>query len=65
MTVIRLPCRREEGGMSFETRKQDAEKVLRRWRRSNQSSAAQKRLINDGERAWMLAGTWPARWTTC
>ena len=41
--------------MSFETRKQDAEKVLRRWRRSNQSEAAQKRLINDGERAWMLA----------
>jgi hypothetical protein len=41
--------------LSFETRKQDAEKVLRRWRRSNQSEAAQKRLINDGERAWMLA----------
>ena len=41
--------------MSFETRKQDAEKILRRWRRSNQSEAAQKRLINDGERAWMLA----------
>ena len=41
--------------MSFKTRKQDAEKVLRRWRRSNQSEAAQKRLINDGERAWMLA----------
>jgi hypothetical protein len=41
--------------MSFETRKQDAEKVLRRWRRSNQSPTAQKRLINDGEWAWMLA----------
>lgn len=41
--------------MSFETRKQDTEKILRRWRRSNQSEAAQKRLINDGERAWMLA----------
>lgn len=41
--------------MSFETRKEDAEKVLRRWRRSNQSPAAQKRLINDGERAWRLA----------
>ena len=41
--------------MSFETRKEDAEKVLRRWRRSNQSETAQKRLINDGERAWMLA----------
>jgi hypothetical protein len=41
--------------MSFETRKQEAEKVLRRWRRSNQSPAAQKRLINDGERACMLA----------
>ncbi len=41
--------------MSFETRKRDAEKVLRRWHRSNQSPAAQKRLINDGERAWMLA----------
>jgi hypothetical protein len=41
--------------MSFETRKEDAEKVLRRWRRSNQSEAAQKRLIDDGERAWGLA----------
>jgi hypothetical protein len=41
--------------MSFETRKEDAEKVLRRWRRSNQSPAAQKRLIDDGERAWRLA----------
>lgn len=41
--------------MSFETHKQDAEKVLRRWRRANQSEAARKRLINDGERAWMLA----------
>jgi hypothetical protein len=41
--------------LSFETRKQDAEKILRRWRRSNQSEAAQNRLINDGERAWMLA----------
>jgi hypothetical protein len=41
--------------LSFETRKQAAEKVLRRWQRSNQSPAAQKRLINDGERAWMLA----------
>ena len=41
--------------MSFETRKRAAEGVLSRWRRSNQSPAAQKRLINDGERAWMLA----------
>lgn len=41
--------------MSFESRKKDAEKALRRWCRSNQSEAAQKRLINDGERAWLLA----------
>ena len=41
--------------MSFETRLQDAEKIFRRWRRSNQSPAAQKGLINDGERSWMLA----------
>ena len=46
---------RKESALSFETRKQDTEKILRRWRRSNQSEAAQKRLINDGERAWMLA----------
>jgi hypothetical protein len=41
--------------LSFETRKQDAEKVLRRWRRSNQSPVAQERLIKDGERLWRLA----------
>jgi hypothetical protein len=48
-------CTGRKSTLSFETRKQDAEKILRRWRRSNQSEAAQKRLINDGERAWMLA----------
>ena len=41
--------------MSFETRKQDAGKVLARWRKSNQSPAAQKRLIDDRERLWRLA----------
>jgi hypothetical protein len=41
--------------MSFETRKQDAEKVLRRWNRSNQSPAAQQRLIDDRERLWRFA----------
>ena len=41
--------------MSFESRKRAAEGVLSRWRRSNQSPAAQERLIDDGERAWRLA----------
>jgi hypothetical protein len=41
--------------VSFETRKEDAAKILRRWDRSNQSPAAQDRLINDPERLWRLA----------
>ena len=41
--------------MSFETRKRAAEGVLSRWRRSNQSPAAQERLIKDPERLWRLA----------
>lgn len=41
--------------MSFETRKQDAERVLARWQKSNQSPAAQKRLIDDRERLRRLA----------
>jgi hypothetical protein len=41
--------------VSFETRKEDAEKILRRWERSNQSPASQKRLIDDRERLWRLA----------
>jgi hypothetical protein len=41
--------------MSFETRKRASEEVLSRWRRSNQSPAAQERLIKDPERLWRLA----------
>ena len=41
--------------MSFETRKQDAEKILARWEKSNQSPEAQRRLIDDRERLWRLA----------
>lgn len=40
--------------MSFETRKEDAAKVLRRWERANVTEAAQKRLIGDRDRLWVL-----------
>lgn len=33
----------------------DAEKVLARWRKANESPAGQSRLINDQERLWRLA----------
>jgi hypothetical protein len=40
--------------MSFETRKDDAEKMIKQWRRANQSPAAQQRLMNDRDRLWRL-----------
>lgn len=41
--------------MSFETRKDDAEKALRKWNRANRSPVDQARLIADPERLWIQA----------
>lgn len=41
--------------MSFETRKQDADKALKKWRKSTRSDDARKRLTKDGEHLWDLA----------
>jgi NAD(P)H-dependent flavin oxidoreductase YrpB (nitropropane dioxygenase family) len=41
--------------MSFETRKQDAEKMLRKWKRATRAPSAQITLMNNPERLWQLA----------
>ena len=41
--------------MSFETRKQDAAAILRKWEKANASPIGQTRLINDKERLWRMA----------